>query len=429
MIFPSGWAILKGVKIQPVPPPQLHPSATPAAPTGATGPLDAFQRTDQTSLPDLARAARLFRPGTEQLWTSQRDGYFTPPSTAPDGTVLAGHSDRHFYGIDPQTGATRWTCPTDSLLETPPAVGRDGRLYATGRDRFLYILAPTGAPLRRIEIGLSTARPTVDAEGRVFVATVAGQVKALDPEGELIWEFQQPGRHERGYGVSPVPGPDGTLFCVSEGGIVTALDPVSGQSRWSNKPGFGVTCAGVASPDGHFLVPGEDGTLHCLDGATGAKAWSVMLDGPLSCSPVLSEGRVWALPLGGQLTCLRTSDGGVEWTAEMGGTIREDSPVLGPEGLLFANDEEKSDLVALDASTGHERWRLHLEGTPGPGTLSPDGSVLYLKVGSKGLAAVPTRTLAQRVQDPGPSTRGPEIRQGESHVEIGGGRLPRRSRG
>jgi len=154
-----------------------------------------------------------------------------------------------------------------------------------------------------------------------------------------------------------------------------------------------------------------------------------MLDGPLTCSPVLSEGRVWALPLGGQLTCLRTSDGGVEWTTEMGGTIREDSPVLGRDGLLFANDEEKSDLVALDASTGHEKWRLHLEGTPGPGTLSPDGSVLYLKVGSKGLAAIPTRTLAQRVQNPGPSAPGPGIRQEETQVEIGGVRLPRRNRG
>jgi len=367
LIFRLRWDILEDVKIQPVTPSQVPPSATPAAPTRSTGPLDAFQRTDSTSLPDLARAARLFRPGTEQLWTSQRDGYFTAPGVTPDGTVLVGHSDRHFYGIAPQTGATRWTYLTGSLLDAPPAVGRDGRLYATSRDKLLHILAPDGTPLRRVEIGLSTARPTVDAEGRVFVATVAGQVKALDPEGDLLWEFQQPGRHERGYGVSPVLGPDGTLFCVSEGGIVTALDPGSGQARWSNKPGFGVTCAGVASPDGHFFVPGEDGTLHCLDAATGTRTWSVMLDGPLSCSPILGEGRVWALPLGGQLTCLRTSDGGVEWTAEMGGTIREDSPVLGPEGILFVNDEEKSDLVALDAHTGHEKWRLNLEGTPARG--------------------------------------------------------------
>ncbi len=414
------------MKIQP----SLHLTSVPPtsnAPAADAGPRDAFQASPKgPTLPDMARAAGLFRPGTEQLWASQQDGYFTTPCAAPDGTVLAGHSNHSFYGIDPQTGATRWSYQTGSIVDAAPAPGPDGRLYATGRDKHLHILAKDGTLLHKIEVGLCTCRPTIDRVGRVFLATVQGEVKSFDTEGRNLWTWQQPGRHEPGFGASPVLGPDGTVFCTSQGGIVTALDPASGQARWSNKPGFGVTCSGVAGPDGRFYVPGEDGTIHCLDGVTGAKAWSVMLDGPLSCSPVLREGRLWALPLGGQLTCLRASDGGVEWTAEMGGTIREDQPVLGQDDTLFVNDEEKDDLVALDANTGHERWRLHLEETPGPGALSPDGSVLYLKVGQKGLAAVPTRTVAQRIQDPKPAAPSPQIRREETHVDIGGIRLPRR---
>jgi len=414
------------MKIQPSLP--LAPvTPTPAPPPRDGGPRDAFQPSGKPpGLPDLARAASLFKSGTEPLWTSQRDGYFTAPSTAPDGTVLAGHSDHSLYGLDPKTGATRWTYPTDSILDAAPVAGPDGRLYATGRDRHLHILAPDGTGLAKVETGLCSSAPAVDREGRVLVATVEGEVKAFDPQGRGLWNWKLPGRHGQGFTTSPVLGPDGTIFCASRGGQVSALDPASGQARWSTTPGFGIESAGVVGPEGNFYAPCDDGTIHCLDGATGKRTWSVTLDGPLSCSPVLREGRLWALSLGGQLACLRTGDGGIEWTAEMGGSVREDRPVLGKDDTLFVNDEEKNDVVALEASSGLERWRLHLEGILGSGAVSPDGSTLYLRVGQKGLAAVPTRTVAQRLESPEAAAATPGIRKEETHVVIGGIRLPRR---
>lgn len=422
--------MLGRMKIQPHAP-TPSPVAPPPGPPAPASPVDSFQPSGEGgSLPDLARAAGLFRGGADQVWSSEARGALSEPRVAADGTILVGAFDHRIYGLDPATGRTRWSHKTASHLDDPPAAGPDGRLYATSRDLHLHILSPSGSPLARVEAGPTTSGPVVDGQGRVFLGTIHGEAKAFDPDGKPLWSRKLEDPHEPGYMVSPVLGPDGTVYFTASGGTLTAMDPASGEPRWTVKHGSGLYAESVVGPDGRLYVPYLDGNLRCLEPATGQVAWTARTGGGLSSSPVVRGDRLWALAEGGRLSCHRLSDGAVQWKADVGGERREAPPIPGPDGTLFVGDGG-SDLLALDEATGAEKWRVRLDGPAGKGVMSPDGATVFLAVGRQGMVAVSSRSLARRVEEAAARPEGPapRIQEEPAHVDIGGVRLPRRTPG
>ena len=78
---------------------------------------------------------------------------------------------------------------------------------------------------------------------------------------------------------------DGTLYTSGSGGIVFALDPVTGKQRWKVEPkidpkfngevGYGLTNRGVAVANGKVYVGAIDGWLYALNATNGAVVWKV----------------------------------------------------------------------------------------------------------------------------------------------------------
>ncbi|MFC4314010.1 PQQ-dependent dehydrogenase, methanol/ethanol family [Steroidobacter flavus] len=78
---------------------------------------------------------------------------------------------------------------------------------------------------------------------------------------------------------------DGTLYTSGSGGIVYALDPVTGKQRWKFEPkidpsfngevGYGLTNRGVAVANGKVYVGAIDGWLYALNATNGSVAWKV----------------------------------------------------------------------------------------------------------------------------------------------------------
>lgn len=372
--------------------------------------------------PDLRAAARMLSEGVDRLWRSEAGGAMSAPSVGVDGTVLTGAFDHRVYGIDPADGRTRWSHKTDSHLDGPPVQGPDGRLYATSRDLNLHILSPQGRFLNKVYAGPTTCGPAIDGQGRVYVGLIDGQLKAFDPDGGSRWTWKSPNEQEAGFMVSPVVGPDGTVYAAAGGGTVVALDPESGQPKWTVKPGGAFYAPFSVGADGRVLLSSLSGTVHALDPQDGHTLWSAPTGAALHSAPLGLAGLVVVGNDSGRLVGLRADDGSEAWSQQLSGKL-EASPVLTPGGVLLTGDG-KSNLLALDPSTGDEQWRIGVEGVPGAGALSPDGSVLYLRIGREGVAALPTRARAERVAEPLPPAG--EIVQAEDHVDVGEIRLPTR---
>ncbi len=137
------------------------------------------------------------------------------------GLLLAASAAAGLYALDPATGDIRWTLPMDGIQHAAPVDddvvisldnGRVMRLDGqTGRARWRTSLGDAGAP----------GEPTVVA-GLVAVTTTRGGLHLLDARtGRPLQRFE-PGS---GIHARPAVGVDGSVFVLSNGGVLYALRP------------------------------------------------------------------------------------------------------------------------------------------------------------------------------------------------------------
>jgi hypothetical protein len=167
---------------------------------------------------------------------------------------------------------------------------------------------------------LGTAVEPIVAGGRVFVATHAGHLYALDAEtGAPRWRFTAPGPLLH----SPAVAEDRVITAAAGGGVY-ALDAATGRLLWT---------AATASS---------------LEGFTAA--------------PLVAEQRVYLGARDGRFYCLDLADGREWWRAELPAPIRQ--PAAGDGERVFVTAE---DLVARAFKTtgpdaGREVWQQPLRG-------------------------------------------------------------------
>lgn len=91
----------------------------------------------------------------------------------------------------------------------------------------------------------------------------------------------------------PVIGPDGTVYAASNGGVLHALNPATGDDRWTfdgPHSGFSdLSTSPLVLPDGTVLWGSAGHTLYALSG-TGALLWQAELPGQPT-SPASVDGR------------------------------------------------------------------------------------------------------------------------------------------
>lgn len=137
------------------------------------------------------------------------------------GLLLAASAAAGLYALDPATGAIRWTVPIDGIqhatkVDEDVVVALDsGRVMrlegSTGRARWRTTLGDAGAP----------GEPTLVA-GLLAVTTSHGGLHLLD-----AWTGRPMQRFEPGSGIHarPAVGADGSVFVLSNGGVLYALRP------------------------------------------------------------------------------------------------------------------------------------------------------------------------------------------------------------
>ena len=275
------------------------------------------------------------------------------------------------------------------------------------------LVQPTPLEWRPYELG----GPAVDpVTGVVVVGTRDGLLRALDPDGTLLWtadaggRFQAPARidgdavyvgsadgklyalelatgkvrwrydAQQEVGTTPVVAGDLVLAMTLQDTLV-AVDARTGAWKWhhrrESKEGFTVHgAAGVQVSGGLAVGAYSDGTIAALDLATGTVRWErkvapsgdyVDVDGMR-----LAAGRLYAAAYSGAVYALELETGRQLWELKTPGASRI---ALGPGVVLAVTASQVLGLSPLD---GTARWTLPLNGAPA-------GDPLVVQ----GLAAVP----------------------------------------
>ncbi len=204
--------------------------------------------------------------------------------------------------LDIATGAIRWRAErTQRVGWATPAVvqsagGGPSLVIAMGTDEIVAYGADSGEERWRVEGlgGNAVPSPVTSGDGLVFAVTgyPRKNILALDLEdGSLRWDY----RKGQGYVPSPIFH-RGTLYLVSDGGILTALNGGTGEviyeggrmplpSRFFSSPVVAGERIYLTSEDGdtHVIRPGPQFEVLATNS----------LDEPVMASPAVVDGTIY----------------------------------------------------------------------------------------------------------------------------------------
>jgi len=233
-----------------------------------------------------------------KTWTL-RDNPHAAGLLLSDGIVVAAALDGTLRGLEPLTGAERWSMQPGSMsaFYAAPTEIADGLAVAADDAGGLVAFSSANGSVRwRREIGLPVMRTPAASGGRFFVPTTRGQLLAIDSAtGETAWTYQADA--------------EGARFATP------AVDEL------------------------YVIVGASDGILRCLDPATGDEIWRHEFDGNISAAPLLADQVVYVGTMGERIAVLDVSSGELLWDAELPGRVK--SAPAARDGILIVLSEPK----------------------------------------------------------------------------------------
>jgi outer membrane protein assembly factor BamB len=248
-------------------------------------------------------------------------------------------------------------------------------VVAPSQDGVLHgIQLSDGSERWRFAPGTSVTAPFVEG-GQVFVTDGHGIVHGLDlATGAERWHSSE----VFDSATSPTAG-NGLVIIGTGGGELVALETSTGARRWRVK----VSAAAVHEPafaDGTVYVTAGEGTIEAIRAVDGTQIWKINVGADPTGTPSVSGGIVYvgsrSSESGGRLRALDAATGATLWQA--------DEPWLSPSvsGGMVVSGRDDGQIVALDARSGAERWRIATGGPTSGSTRGPAivGSTVFFSV-------------------------------------------------
>lgn len=172
---------------------------------------------------------------------------------------------------------------------------------------------------------LSSCFEPIVAEGKVFIATHAGNVYALDAEtGKPVWRFQAGGAflHSPAYA-------QGILAIGSTDGYLYGLGARTGKLLWRVHSPGGFSSSPAISENLVF-IGSRGGEILAVDLKSGKVVWRRRFGVPFRQTPAVSAGKVFLTSEDLRVHCLEGATGKILWTSSplVGQTARDYYPVL-----------------------------------------------------------------------------------------------------
>jgi outer membrane protein assembly factor BamB len=227
--------------------------------------------------------------GTER-WRSQ-SLIAGPSNLAVDGgRVYVGQSDGSILAFDAGSGVETWrtVISTVGAANSPAVAG--GLVFGAGTGAGISALdAATGKLVWHVDTGPDKLGTPVISAGTAYVGASAdapsGRLWALDAKtGRQIWvldeDLQSPS----------IAG--GVAYSASSSGLVVAMDPATGQTRWTFHVRGTTRAPAVAAGVVYVAADGEQ-RVYALDAATGGYLWRFDVDGSNQCCIAVARGSVF----------------------------------------------------------------------------------------------------------------------------------------
>jgi len=195
-----------------------------------------------------------------------------------------------------------------------------------------YVAAEVKAPFRLAWVRhfagerLGTAMEPIIADRRLFVATHAGNVYALDAQsGQPLWRFATQGSFLHAPAVA-----DGLAVAGCTDGNLYALDTGTGRLRWSVFASPGGFSASPAIADGKVFIGSRQGESLAVELETGRIVWRQSFGVPIRQTAAVADGQVFMTAEDLRVRCLEAGTGQVVWTSEqlVGQTARDYYPLV-----------------------------------------------------------------------------------------------------
>ena len=229
----------------------------------------------------------------------------------------------------------------------------------------------------------------VATRSRLYVPVASGKKTLFAHDfvrGERAWT-QRAGPHIAGLLLV-----EDALVAASLEGVVRALDPSDGDTRWQVVPDSAADflATPVALDERTVAVADDCGRVTALDLATGAARWTYDLGAPVFETPAVHGGRLLVPTTRGRLVALAAESGAPEWDVALGGgDVKLSSPAVAGERVVVGASDGR--LRALDASTGRTEWTFLSDGNFGAAPLIA-GDVVYAGSYSEHIYALDVRT-------------------------------------
>ncbi len=368
------------------------------------------------------------------------DTYDDSPVVAADGTIYQVSMSGLLYAIS-ATGSELWevqlTDPSSDCYPSTPAIRADGSLVVlTGQDyanataptEQLFVVSSTGSVLFSESYGEDgfDAPPTIGADGAMLLASDDGS-GGTDPYTAMAWtvssgnlalyagaNFGTIGATASEEQLSVALTSGETSYWAVNGQYFALTAPTQGFTVPSGWPALGVTVAN-GSTDPNLALTSANSRVAVDTKTTGyVIAYTGWEDGTALAPPFSVLGSV---------TALNATTGAVVWTATLPTTalpstwinpLISDSgsaaPAIGTDGTVYVG--AGSGLLALDGSTGVQKWTLATANVSSSPAIGGDGTVFFGCDDGSFYAVTPgatTGTVRFKVTTGGPVSSSPAI--------------------
>jgi len=278
-----------------------------------------------------------------EVHTDPWDFFLSSPAVA-DGVIYFGTGEGMLYALDASTGAVRWAFETVDTIHSSPAVSA-GTVYVGNMEGRLYAVdADTGEPRWHFQAGVDStyfnqhglqSSPVV-AGGRVYIGGRDGGLHTVDAQtGEAVWKFDTNGSWV--LGSAGVRG-DRVYLGTSDTNMLRAVDVTTGESVFGTSL---ATCI-YSSPAivAETLYVGTcGGLLFAVDAISGEVRWSFRTEasaqdrhGILNSDGTWDAGKVFA----GEYT-FENASAAVERFLDLGAFLSSPVP---RDGVLYVGSAD-----------------------------------------------------------------------------------------
>jgi outer membrane protein assembly factor BamB len=276
--------------------------------------------------------------------------------------------------LDAATGTRRWEHTTASSIKLSPG-SANGRIFAATVTGEVVALGEAGGHHWSYQLGNASERWVYSCplawKNRVYVGAAPHFVALNEASGEVDWLRDDIGHQDW---IASYPSPAGyeDFLTVSFHGQpvnLMVLEADTGKTVWNLEEAktSRTNTTPVIDAEGTIYIVGGTTHVRAFEISTGEVKWETLLEKTrCAASPSLSDGRLFVPDGSGRLSALDTTTGEVSWTWQSGDGLGSFSPyVRGGKGALSSPvvteryvflGSADGHLYGIDVNSGETAW-------------------------------------------------------------------------